>query len=170
MKKKLFIIVSFALIFIFVGCKGKDTYSRLHELKTKIKTKEKAPEVAPVMEEITTSDTSEDDEPSDYIGNENYRKLMAIAAKCDDPDFSLYSLSQSDYAFMISFCNMMMDTAEEADMAGRSEEYQQEFQEFQELLEGFAMLLSAAYTEDMLDSANSHDFEVMMRRAQYVSQ
>lgn len=166
MKKTLF-ITCLAASALFIGsCGHKEGKRPWDKDKDSVESAESSAPQEVKMEEIATEETvAPMDDIDSYKGNANYRKLMLIAAKCDDPNFTLEDLSQSDYTFMINFCNMMMDSAEEADAQGVSEEWMEEYKDFQDLLQGFSLLLSSAYSENMLDSNNSHDYELMMRRA-----
>ena len=96
--------------------------------------------------------------------NDNYYKLLEIIAKASREDSSIYDFSQSDFKFMIDYCNMMLDSAEEADYTGRSDEWLEENQEYLELLQAFAQVLSEADNEDLLNSSNSRNFKALVRR------
>lgn len=172
MKKTFILTFAIAATALFSSCSGGETKKRPWD-----KDKDTETEVTnsaasePVKMEEIPSDGSGSAEAglADYTGNANYRKLMSIAEKCDNPNFSIEDLSQSDYTFMINFCNMMMDAAEEADAQGISDEWLEEYKEFEEILIGFSQLLEYANSQNLLDSSNSHDYTLMMRRATRLS-
>lgn len=146
------------------SCESRKEHSRKEKDSTEIKEKSETAETPSADVKMTDVDPTPAEVIDDYSGNENYRKLMLIAAKCDKPDFSLEDLSQSDYTFMIDFCNHMMDAAEEADMAGQSDEFIEEAGELVNLMEGFLQFLSMAYEGGYLDTRNTHDVELMVNR------
>lgn len=175
--KKIFSIISLALVAVtLVGCSDKKPDKHFPWEKDKDKKEVKETDNLPkdnpqdiVMNEIAPA-TRDINGDAEVIGNANYQKLMSIAEKCEADDFTLADLSPSDYTFMIDFCNMMMDSAEEADRNNVGQQWLSDNGELMQIVVGFTELLGAAYQEGMLDSRNSHDFELMLVRAQRMAE
>lgn len=169
MKKTLILTFAIAATALFSSCSGGETKKRPWDKDAE--TESTAETVKPVaaeeikMEDIPAGGSAQAD-LGDYTNNANYRKLMSIGEKCNNPNFEIEDLSQSDFAFMISYCNMMLDAAEEADSQGTPDQFVEEYSEFIDLVEGFVQLLEFANTQNLLDSSNSHDYALLMRRAE----
>lgn len=163
MKKTLLALGLFLVAAATVSChSGKREQSRDTEKKSE-NVLAKKDNVGEMKDVTVNADNSEINMYAE--GNPEYRKLMSIAEKCDEPDFNLNMLSQSDYAFMIKFCHSAMDAAEEADRSGQSDQFMAEYSDMLSLVEPFCTLLSMAYQEGLLSDTNQSGFDYLMNRA-----
>lgn len=91
------------------------------------------------------------------------KTLEDIAGKCEETsDSDELNFTQKEYAFMIQFCNEILEGAGEADANGTSESFLENNKPYVDMVEGFATLLSAAYQEGSLSAANKQAFEKLI--------
>lgn len=98
------------------------------------------------------------------LEGEGLDMLDNISNKCSDESVSCNDFTQAEYAYMIRFCNEMLDAADEYDARGESELFIENSKDQMDLLIGFVTLLTLADNEGVLDVSNKKRLEEMSNR------